>query len=523
MKKLFILIPTLILALALCGCGHEHTPVTDEAVAPTCTQTGLTEGSHCSECGEVIIPQEEVEILDHTVAIDQEVAATCLATGLTEGSHCAVCNEVLVAQEETPITDHAVVTAEAVPPTCTAVGLTEGSVCSVCNQVFIPQEEIPMIEHTIVITPAVEATCSSTGLTEGSHCSTCNQVFLEQEEIPLTDHDKKIVKETASTCQKAGNRTFYCSGCNKETGSVELYKIAHKPVAIPATIATCTQNGLTEGSYCSVCKATVTPQLPTPKAEHKYKDGKCTMCGQSDIVAADEVKSLDLPVDTYEMNILYGNVDYIKNMRSITWNGTQDDGKFFGGLTSLTSNCYALDSCELFGFKGYAGMHTNSSKTQAVETMLVVLSNSCKKWPSTGSWDPKDIDEVNKLGIAQSEEILDVLDIFLKDLGDYTVLSCNTYEERQKGSSYPKKEATYHDPAKALDIIKEYTFKGKSYHLLTDSTGTTYVVVDYDFPVEMLIEAKGLIINIEIGSRTVNGMRYGALTITAKPADRIYD
>ena len=131
------------------------------------------------------------------------------------------------------------------------------------------------------------------------------------------------------------------------------------------------------------------------KAKHNYKDGKCTICGKSDIADVEVVGVLNLPVDTYEMNLLYGNVGYIKNMRSITWNGTQDDGKFFGGLTSLTSNCYALDSCELFGFKGYAGMRTDPSKAQALETVLVVFSNSGIKWPSSGSLDPKDMDAKN--------------------------------------------------------------------------------------------------------------------------------
>ena len=37
-----------------------HTEVIDEAVAPTCTESGLTEGSHCSACGTVLVAQEVV-------------------------------------------------------------------------------------------------------------------------------------------------------------------------------------------------------------------------------------------------------------------------------------------------------------------------------------------------------------------------------------------------------------------------------------------------------------------------------
>ncbi len=41
----------------------DHTPETDPAVPPTITSTGLTEGSHCSVCGLVLVEQEIVPML----------------------------------------------------------------------------------------------------------------------------------------------------------------------------------------------------------------------------------------------------------------------------------------------------------------------------------------------------------------------------------------------------------------------------------------------------------------------------
>ena len=48
----------------LLNCDHTET-VMDEAKAPTCTETGLTEGSHCAKCGKVMVAQETVDALGH--------------------------------------------------------------------------------------------------------------------------------------------------------------------------------------------------------------------------------------------------------------------------------------------------------------------------------------------------------------------------------------------------------------------------------------------------------------------------
>ena len=56
--------------------------VNDAAVAPDCTHTGLTAGTHCSRCNETLVAQTTVAALGHTSVVDAEVPATCTSTGV---------------------------------------------------------------------------------------------------------------------------------------------------------------------------------------------------------------------------------------------------------------------------------------------------------------------------------------------------------------------------------------------------------------------------------------------------------
>lgn len=48
--------------------SHIHEEVIDEAVAATCTRDGVTEGSHCSKCGEVLEEQTVIPAMGHQYA-----------------------------------------------------------------------------------------------------------------------------------------------------------------------------------------------------------------------------------------------------------------------------------------------------------------------------------------------------------------------------------------------------------------------------------------------------------------------
>lgn len=102
------------------GCGHTkpesvaalgHTEVTDNAVAPTCTAKGKTEGKHCSVCNIVITVQTEVAVLGHDYATEFTVdkQPTVSEKG-SKSKHCSRC------EEKTEITEIDMLKAELVKP-----------------------------------------------------------------------------------------------------------------------------------------------------------------------------------------------------------------------------------------------------------------------------------------------------------------------------------------------------------------------------------------------------------------------
>ena len=136
-------------------------------MAPTCTEDG-TKAHYVCSCGKIYedaAAAVELTAADlvipktgHTEETIPAVPATCKETGLTEGTKCSVCGETLVAQQTVPAKGHTEETVPAVAATCTKTGLTEGKKCSVCGETLVAQQTVPAKGHSYV-----NGTCSVCG------------------------------------------------------------------------------------------------------------------------------------------------------------------------------------------------------------------------------------------------------------------------------------------------------------------------------------------------------------------------
>ena len=179
---------------------HEYDSVVTE---PTCEDDGYTTHT-CSKCGDSYTDTHVGSKLGHDVVVDEEIPATCIATGLTEGSHCSRCNEILVEQEEIAKTD--------------CVDDDNDNRCDICDKTIC--------EHTsfyewVVVTPA---TCTEDG-ERTRQCKSCD--YIDVETITALGHDLTNHDAKEPTCTEAGWDAYVtCSRCDHTT-KVEKLALGH--------------------------------------------------------------------------------------------------------------------------------------------------------------------------------------------------------------------------------------------------------------------------------------------------------
>ena len=111
-----------------------------------------------------------------------------------------------------------------------------------------------------------------------------NNAFKPQTKIvddkKATGHKVVVDQGKKATCTEDGlTEGKHCSVCKEVIKKQEVIPATgHKVVVDQAKEATCTNTGLTEGIHCSICNKIIKKQGIIPALGHDFKDGVCTRC-----------------------------------------------------------------------------------------------------------------------------------------------------------------------------------------------------------------------------------------------------
>ena len=298
-----------------------HTEVIDEAVAPTCTETGLTEGKHCSVCNKVLVKQETVNATRHDLVHHEAKAATCTAIGWEAYDTCNNCD--YTTYKELKANGHDLVHHEAKAATCTAIGWEAYDTCNNCD--YTTYKELKANGHDFKTAWSFDDTnhwhdCKNCDVksdltahlggtatcTEKAECSVCGQFYgttlghdwndgvvttqpgcinkgvktfkckrdgcgaTKTEDVSAEghDHSSEWTVDEPATCTANGSKSHHCLRCGDKADVTVIPATGHTEVVDEAVSPTCTVAGKTAGKHCSVCDEVLVAQTTVPANGH---------------------------------------------------------------------------------------------------------------------------------------------------------------------------------------------------------------------------------------------------------------
>ncbi len=310
----------------------EHNVVVDKAVTPTCTESGITEGSHCSICDKVFTAQITLDALGHDYGdLVPASEAKCEADGNVAYYECSRCHKYFDENKEEidnvviPALTHNWDDGVETPSTCVVNGYTLYT-CGHCGETK-KENELPLADHTwnreaptctedkrcevcnkadgyatghsytIAPTCTTARKCANCDSTTGSALghslttltctedSVCTREGCGHIETEAPGHSYgDLIGEDPAACEKTGVIAHYtCSVCNK---NFDADKQAVDTIIIPALehsfgewkvlSPTCINKGYTY-RICELCQVKETKDETDPTGIHTYGDATCTV------------------------------------------------------------------------------------------------------------------------------------------------------------------------------------------------------------------------------------------------------
>lgn len=388
-----------------CGSGIEQPEWLKQAICehdfnekviikePTCTESGSAQ-KFCSKCGkEKMIIQKA---LGHTEIVDEEIAATCTQPGLTAGSHCSVCGVVMVKQEEV-FGIH--------------VDDDKNTLCDVCNISITPTGFNAEVGDLYAGEPIVgnfyrvyrNTASSSLNLSnlkdndlerlyiDSKSGPYWNKAFIFNSYPPGTTNEAIVFYETdyidfyfedrIYTNDAGSSFTVTAETCFVEYGDLEIYRLnvgakescslgAHNFAKWTTTVEpTCSTEG-EKSRTCTLCAAQQSKQIETLEHVDADKDLSCDECNITlpETTHYQEVRKYDNTTDTVAGNwwrIYFGAYNAVcftirdDNTINISSNYYSTESTF--GVSAYTPAGLSITNVQYCQYQGYIDIYFDSS------------------------------------------------------------------------------------------------------------------------------------------------------------------
>ena len=163
----------------------------------------------CSVCGETF---GEVDATNHVhTTVKNRREATCTQTGYTGDTYCTDCDKLLSTGKELAALGHDYKATVTKQPTTTEEGVRTYT-CTRCNSSYTESiAKLPEEQHTHNYTGSItkEATCTEAGVR--TYTCSCGDSYTEN--IPATGHSYVSKVTKAATTTEEGIMTYTCSKC----------------------------------------------------------------------------------------------------------------------------------------------------------------------------------------------------------------------------------------------------------------------------------------------------------------------
>mgnify|MGYP004681367017 CR=1 FL=1 len=173
------------------------------------TQATCVSKAVCSVCGETF---GEVDATNHVhTTVKNRREATCTQTGYTGDTYCTDCDKLLSTGKELAALGHDYKATVTKQPTTTEEGIRTYT-CTRCNSSYTESiAKLPEEKHTHNYTGSItkEATCTEAGVR--TYTCSCGDSYTEN--IPATGHSYVSKVTKAATTTEEGIMTYTCSKC----------------------------------------------------------------------------------------------------------------------------------------------------------------------------------------------------------------------------------------------------------------------------------------------------------------------